>query len=133
MGTCPYVRSKLKGPVFVARDLSGFKLTSSRWGCGKVGIPRVLRDFQAGWESRFLDFSTPRLFHSPSRRCFVCCQGYPLGRVMTDSVWSVSEAQSSVQVLMNHCVAAGQRGSPSQRFDLKSEMLKADRIVPIDL
>jgi hypothetical protein len=24
-----------------------------------------LRDFQAGWESRFFDFSIPRLFHSP--------------------------------------------------------------------
>ena len=30
-----------------------------------MGIPRGLRDFQAGWESRFFDFSTPRLFHSP--------------------------------------------------------------------
>jgi hypothetical protein len=29
------------------------------------GNPAGLRDFQAGWESRFFDFSTPRLFHSP--------------------------------------------------------------------
>src|SRR5262249_22059054 len=41
-----------------------FKLiASSRRGCGKVGIPRSLRDFQARWESRVLDFSALRLFH----------------------------------------------------------------------
>jgi hypothetical protein len=32
-----------------------------------VGIARILRDFQARRESRFLDFSALRLFHSPLR------------------------------------------------------------------
>src|ERR1700688_58740 len=37
--------------------MSDFQLISrSRRGCGKVGIPRGLRDFQAEWESRFLTF-----------------------------------------------------------------------------
>ncbi|MBZ5641906.1 MAG: hypothetical protein LAO19_04035 [Acidobacteriia bacterium] len=35
-----------------------------RRGCGKVGIPRRLRDSQAQWKSCFY-FSTQRLFHSP--------------------------------------------------------------------
>ena len=71
-----HVVSKLKCPVFLARDMSGLSYTTSgRRGCGKVGIPRLLRDFQARWESRVLDFSTSRLFHSPSRRGFAFCQG----------------------------------------------------------
>ena len=34
----------------------------------KVGIPRLLRDFQAEWEPRFSGVSTERLFHSFWRR-----------------------------------------------------------------
>ena len=33
-------------------------MTSRSRGCGKVGIPRGLRDFQARRDSRFFDFST---------------------------------------------------------------------------
>src|SRR6202789_2539501 len=59
------VRSKLKGPVFVASELSGCLLiTRRRRGCGEVGIPRFGRDFQARWESLLCDFSTARLLHS---------------------------------------------------------------------
>jgi hypothetical protein len=42
----------------------------SRRGCGKVGIPRGLRDFQVRWESP-KDFSTERLFHSLFARDFL--------------------------------------------------------------
>ena len=35
-----------------------------------MGIPRTLRDFQARWESRLLDFSTARLFHGLAGRQF---------------------------------------------------------------
>jgi hypothetical protein len=42
------VVSKLKCPVFVAHDMSGLRLLGRRRrGCGKVGIPRLLRDSQA--------------------------------------------------------------------------------------
>ena len=40
-----------------------------------------MRDFQARWESRVYDFSTARLFHSPSRRHFFRALRRPFGRV----------------------------------------------------
>src|ERR1035438_6808204 len=44
--------------------MSGLRLRERRRrDCGKVGIPRFGRDFQARWESP-KDFSTERLFHS---------------------------------------------------------------------
>src|ERR1700730_3242424 len=54
---CVTLKTYLKGAPF-------YNAWESRGG---------LRDFQAGWESRFFDFSSPRLFHSPSRRHFFCC------------------------------------------------------------
>src|SRR5271169_2835940 len=112
------VRSKLKCPLFVASEMSGFKLTSSGRGCGKVEIPRRLRDFQAGWESRVYDFSTSRLFHSPSRRHLCRALHCPCGRVASQQVRPVSKAESSIQVLMHCDLAARQCGSPAHGFDL---------------
>src|ERR1700686_5886642 len=61
-----HVVSKLKCPVFVAHDMSGLSLMGRRRrGCGKVGIPRFLRDSQAQWKPCFW-VSTERLFHSLS-------------------------------------------------------------------
>src|SRR5467141_3220619 len=58
--------SKLKCPVFVAHDMFSLRsMDRRRRGCGKVGIPRPLRDFQAQWEP-CLWVSTERLFHSLS-------------------------------------------------------------------
>jgi hypothetical protein len=55
--------------------MSGFWLISrSRRGCGKVGIPRGLRDFQARWESPFFGLFHGASFHSPSRPNFFCCR-----------------------------------------------------------
>jgi len=68
------VGSKLKCPVFVAREMSGHRLISRRRSCGKVGIPRWVRDFQARRESRVFDFSAGRLCHSSTRADFVVLQ-----------------------------------------------------------
>src|SRR2546429_1584446 len=106
-------------------------MTSGSRGCGKVGIPRLLRDFQARWESRVLDFSTSRLFHSPSALRFVVCQGRTLGAVSAQPVRSMGEAVASVQVLMDGHGAARQAGSPAHRFNLQTEILNADRVVAI--
>jgi len=54
-----------------------------------------LRDLQAWWESRFFDFSTTRLFHSPSRPGFVFCQSRTLGDVSAQPVGSVRQTESS--------------------------------------
>src|ERR1035437_10680473 len=105
--------------------------TSSRRGCGKVGIPRLLRDFEARWERRVLDFSSSRLFHSPSRRGFAFCQGRTQSAVSAQSVRSMGEAEASVQVLMHGHAAARQAGSPAHRLDLQAEILNADGVVPI--
>ena len=98
---------------------------------GKVGIPRSLRDFQARWESRGYDVSTSRLFHSPWRRYFCCALRHPFGRVASQQVRPVGEAESSIQVLMHRDLAARQRGSPAHGCDLQAQILKADRVVTI--
>src|ERR1019366_3150073 len=78
------VVSKLKCPVFVAHDMSGLRLLGRRRrGCGKVGIPRLLRNFQAQWEP-CLWVSTERLFHSLSPAIqFALAQPRPSLRVVT--------------------------------------------------
>src|SRR5260370_42258926 len=106
-------------------------MTSSSRGCGKVGIPRFLREFQARWESRFFDFSTVRLFNSPSRRGFVFWQSRTLGAVSAQTVRSVRQTKSSIQMLVDGHGAARQAGSPAHRFDLQAEILNADRVVPV--
>src|ERR1035438_5066749 len=83
-------------------------------------------DFQARWESRVLDFSTSRLFHSPSRRGFAFCQGRTQSAVSAQAVRSMGEAEASVQVLMHVHAAARQAGSPAHRLDLQAEILNAD-------
>ena len=102
-----------------------------RRGCGKVGIPRLLRDFQAEWESWLFDVSTPRFLHSPGALRFVVCQGRALGAVSAQPVRSVGEAESSVQLLMHSDAAPRQAAAPSHRFDLQTEILEADRVVPM--
>jgi len=62
-----------------------------------------MRDFQARWESRLLDFSTARLFHSPSRLHFFRALRRPFGRVASQQVRSVGEAESSIQAAATPC------------------------------
>ena len=96
-----------------------------------MGIPRTLRDFQAGWESRLLDFSTPRLFHGLAGCQFqVKDRTAPLV-VATERMRSIAETQSSIQVLVHRDGAAGQRAPPAHRFNLQDQVLKAHRIVPV--
>src|SRR6266566_834457 len=86
------------------------------------------------WErgiSRFLDFSSARLFHSPSRRLFICSPGLTLCAVSAQPMRSVRQADRSIQMLMHGYRAARQAGSPTHRFDLQAEVLKADRVVPV--
>jgi hypothetical protein len=96
-----------------------------------VGIPRTLRDFQAGWESRLFDFSTPRLFHGLAGRQFRIEDRTAALVVATEGVRPIAETQGSIQVLVHDHGAAGQRAPPAHRFDLQSQVLKADRIVPV--
>ena len=96
-----------------------------------MGIPRLLRDFQAGWESRLFDFSIPRLFHSPSALHFVVCQGRTLGAVSAQPVRSMGEAERSIQMLVESRGAARQVGAPAHRFDLQTEILNTNRVVAI--
>src|SRR5260370_31773397 len=94
------VVSKLKCPVFVAHDMSGSWSMDRRRGCGKVGIPRLLRDFQAQWKTCFW-FSTQRLFHNlfPAIQ-FALAQPRPsLRGVATDDVWPVPDTPGFIQML----------------------------------
>jgi len=95
-----------------------------------VGIARRLRDFQAGWESRFLDFSTPRLFHNPWRRHFVQ-QQLSFRAVSAQSLRPVGDGKSAIEMLMHPDRAARQGRAPAHRFDLQAEVLKAHGVVPI--
>src|ERR1700684_4526789 len=106
------VRSKLKGPVFVASELSGCLLiTRRRRGCGEVGIPRFGRDFQARWESLLCDFSTARLLHSLLP--IATDPRQTLGVVAPHAMRPIAQAQRSIQVLMQGHRATRQRGSPA--------------------
>src|SRR5271166_3027217 len=130
------VRSKLKCPLFVASEMSGFgcsvySYTRSRRRCGKVGIPRCWRDFQARGKSRSLDFSTARLFHSFWRRVFVCVEGHTLGVIASQPMRPVGKADRPVQMLMHYHVAARQRPPPVHPFNLQLQILKADGVVAV--
>jgi hypothetical protein len=96
-----------------------------------VGIPRTLRDFQARRESRLYDFSSERLFHRPARCRIGRLEGGTLRGISSQAMWSVGQAQSSIQVLMHHHRAARQRGSPAHPPDLQAEILKAHRVVTV--
>src|SRR5450759_4074447 len=120
----PTVVSKSKCPVSLIPD-------SRRRGGGKVGIPRTLRDFQARWESRFLDFSSARLFHGLAGRQFPMENRTAALVIATQAVGPIAEAQGPVQVLACNHGAARQRRSPAHGFDLQSQVLKADRVVPV--
>src|SRR5271166_1409474 len=130
------VRSKLKCPLFVASEMSGFgcsvySYTRSRRRCGKVGIPRSWRDFQARWESLLWDVPTARLFHSVRRRVFVCVEGHTLGAITSQPTRSVGEADGTVQVLVNQHGAAGQCPAPLHPLNLQRQVLKADGVVAV--
>src|SRR5450759_5512773 len=53
------------------------------------------------------------------------------GAITAQPMRPVREADGSIQVLVNHDVAAGQRSSPVHPLDLQTQLLKADRVVPV--
>src|SRR5215472_18683141 len=109
--------------------MSGLCSYSRRRGsCGKVGIPRCWRDFQAWWESPLLDFSTTCLFHSLGRGANFR-DGTSLAGVMPQPSGPVSHAESSVQVLVEGDRASRRCASPTHLVDLQDEVLKADGVI----
>jgi hypothetical protein len=72
----------------------------------------------------------PRVFSSPSRRHFCRALRRTFGRVASQKVRAMREAQSSVQRLMHRDLAAGQRGSPAHPLHLQEKISNAHRRVP---
>src|SRR5450756_456945 len=95
------VVSKLKCPLFRAHDMSGLRLRDRRRGCGKVGIPRCVRDSQAERKSLPLGFSSQRLFHSLSPAIpFALAQTRPSSRVITaDDMRPIANTPALVPML----------------------------------
>src|ERR1700680_4165837 len=81
-----------------------------RRGCGEVGIPRRVRDFQAWWERLPADFSTARLLHS--RLSIAAAPRPTFGRVAPHTMRPIAQAQRAIQMLMYRHGAAGQHRSP---------------------
>src|SRR5580698_4664579 len=99
--------------------MSGLRLREyRRRDCGKVGIPRFGRDFQARWESP-KDFSTERLFHSlpPPVLLRLWQQGPSLGVVATYHVRPVANAPALIQMFADSDRTSSQRCSPARRLD----------------
>ncbi len=54
-----------------------------------------------------------------------------MGAIASQPMRPVGETDASIQVLMNHDVAAGQRPSPLHPLNLKLQVLKADGVVAV--
>src|ERR1700685_1606332 len=100
--------------------MSGLRLREyRRRDCGKVGIPRFGRDFQARWESP-KDFSTERLSHSlPPVLLHLRYQGPTLRVVATHHVRPVSYAPAQIQMFADGDRASSECSSPARCFDLE--------------
>jgi len=124
-----HVVSKLKRPVFLARDLSGLSDSCSRRAGGKVGIPRGWRDFQAGWESPAFGPFPPASFRSPSRRHFACGQAH-LARCRCPS--RCRPVSQSYESLQSWCTI--HRATPKLALHRTGSICKldseADRVIP---
>src|SRR6201997_324799 len=107
-------------------------MTSRRRGCGKVGIPRCLRDFQARRQSRVFDFSALRLFHSRTRADFFFVQRHSFRTVVPETLGAMGKGESSVEVLVYAHRAPSQGGAPTHRFNLQAQVLNAYRVVAVD-
>src|SRR5580704_3588138 len=127
------VVTKLKCPLLVAHDMSGSRLMDRRRrGCGKVGIPRLLRDFQAQWKT-CLWFSTERLFHSlcPTIQ-FRFARPRPSLRVVTaHDVRPVPHAPGFIQMFAHRDGTSRQGSSPARRLNLKDCSSHHHGIVPV--
>ena len=54
-----------------------------------------------------------------------------MGAITSQPMRPVGEADGSVQVLVHHDVATGQRPSPVHSFNLQLQILEADGVVPV--
>src|SRR6267378_2795669 len=129
----PAVVSKLKCPVFVAHDMSGLRsMDRRRRGCGKVGIPRPLRDFQAQWEP-CLWVSTERLFHSLSPAIpLLFAPPRPSLRVVTaHDMRPVPNTPGFIQMFADRDRTSRQGSPPARRLDLEDFSSHHDRIIPV--
>ena len=95
-------------------------------------IPRSLRDLQVGWESRFFDFSTPRLFHGLDLFFGQRRQEFSFRAVVPDAMSCDHEGQGGVQVLMDDRLASSQGGAPLGTLNLHDQVVKAHRVIPIN-
>jgi len=103
-----------------------------RRGCGKVGIPRPLRDFQAQWKP-CLWVSTERLFHSLSPAIPLRpAQPRPSFRVVTPyDVRPVTNAPQLIQVFAHRDRASRQRSPPARSLELEYCFSHHHRIIPV--
>src|ERR1700674_2106499 len=111
--------------------MSGLRSMDRRRGCGKVGIPRPLRDFQAQWEPCFW-VSTERLFHSlspPRRNGFQ--QRHSCGVETAHYVWAIAHAQGAVQVLVHQDATTCQGVAPRGSLDLQNPVADLDGVVAV--
>ena len=85
-----------------------------------------------GWESRFFDFSTPRLFHGLDLFLGQRRQEFSFRAVVSDAMSCDHEGQGSVQVLMDDHLASSQSGAPLGSLDLHDKVVKAHGVVLIN-
>ena len=95
-------------------------------------IPRMVRDLQVERESRFLDFSSQRLFHGLDLFFGQRRQELSFRAVVSDAMSCDHEGQGSVQVLMDDHLTPSQCGAPLGTLDLHDQVVKAYRVVLIN-
>jgi hypothetical protein len=103
-------------------------VTRRRRGCGKVGIPPLLRDFQAEWETCFW-FSTQRLFHSLPTTLRFFQQRPALYVIASDDMQSVSDGQRVIEMFVHEDSATRQTAAPARRFDLQPAVAELNGVV----
>ncbi len=75
-------------------------------------IPRIMRDLRVERESLFCDFSSQRLFRGLDLFLAQRRQQFPFRAVVSDAMSRDHQGQCRVQVLMDDCLASGQRVAP---------------------
>jgi hypothetical protein len=96
------------------------------------GNPALFAGFPSEAESRFLDFSASRLFHSPTPADFCFLQRHSFRTVMPQTLGAVRKGESSVQVLVHRHGASRQGRPPPHRLNLQRQVLNIHGVVPVD-
>ena len=95
-------------------------------------IPRSVRDLQVERESLFLDFSSQRLFHRLDLFLAQRRQQFSFRAVVSDAMSRHHQGQCHVHVLMDDCLASGQRVAPVSALQLHDHVMKVHGVIPID-